>query len=244
MTDTTRIIPAIDLKDGRCVRLEQGRFDTSKVYRDDPLAVARAYVDDGATLLHLVDLDAAQGEGRHNTHLIERMAAQLDVALQVGGGIRERSQVDALRSAGAARVVIGSLAIRNADLVKQWLEDLGAAAIVLALDVTSGADPMVQIHGWQTPTETTLWQALDDYVPLGLRHLLCTDISRDGMRSGPSVELYAEVMRRFTQLRLQASGGVRDRTDLAALSAAGVPFAISGRGLLEGTLSLKDGAPC
>lgn len=244
MTRITEIIPAIDLKDGRCVRLKQGRFDTVKVYRDDPLALAKQYVNDGARVLHLVDLDAAEGKGLDNRATIEKLAGSLDVTLQVGGGIRQRTQLDELLGCGAARAVIGSLAIKQTATVQQWLRDVGGDAIVLALDIKSAAEPLVQIHGWQTPTAITLWQALDDFVDLGLTHLLCTDIERDGMQSGPSVDLYGEVMRRYPALQLQASGGVRDRADLDALSQAGVPFAISGRALLEGTLTLKGTTRC
>ncbi len=244
MTNNTQIIPAIDLKDGRCVRLQQGRFDTAKVYRDDPLALAKRYVDDGARVLHLVDLDAAEGLGKNNRAAIETLAGGLDVTLQVGGGIRSRAQLDALLDSGAARAVIGSLAIKEAATVRGWLEDVGGDALVLALDIKSAADPLVQINGWQTPTQTTLWQALDDYVPAGLKHLLCTDIERDGMQSGPSVALYREIMQRYPTIKLQASGGVRDRADLDALSRASVPFAISGRALLEGTLTLTGNASC
>ena len=240
----TQIIPAIDLRDGRCVRLEQGRFDTSKVYRDDPLAVARLYADQGARWLHLVDLDAAQDQGKNNAATVEAIAGELSMTIQVGGGLRDEQQVQRLLDAGASRVVIGSLAIKEREQVKRWLSNLGSEAIVLALDVSSGANPMVQIHGWQTATNVSLWQALDCYVPLGLKHLLCTDIERDGMQSGPSVELYRRIMTRYPTLELQASGGVRDRADIEALGAADVPFAISGRALLEGTLSLQEDASC
>lgn len=244
MTLATQIIPAIDLRDGRCVRLEQGRFDTSRVFRENPLEVAREYARQGAEYLHLVDLDAAQGEGSNNTAAIETIAGELSMTVQAGGGIRGRDQVNQLLGAGAARVVIGSLAVREAEQVKRWLGELGSDAIVLALDVSSGTDPMVQIHGWQTATNLSLWQALDDYVPLGLTHLLCTDIERDGMQSGPNVELYRRIMTRYPTLQLQGSGGVRDRADVDALGDAGVPFAISGRALLEGTLELKADGGC
>lgn len=244
MTADTQIIPAIDLREGRCVRLEQGRFDTSRVFHDDPLAVARQYAEQGAKRLHLVDLDAAQGDGRDNNAIIEAIAGELDITIQVGGGIRRRAQVDQLLHAGASRAVIGSLAIKQRELVHQWLGELGSERVVLALDVNAGANPLVQIHGWQTSTNISLWQALDDYVPLGLTHLLCTDIERDGMQSGPSIELYRRIMARYPKLRLQASGGVRDRRDIHALAAAGVPYAISGRALLEGTLTLDGDNAC
>lgn len=237
---TTHLIPAIDLKDGQCVRLEQGRFDSTKVYGDDPLGLARAYVDAGATVLHLVDLDAAEGKGRTNTVLINRIASELDVTLQVGGGLRSETQINDLFDAGASRAVIGSLAIKDAARVKKWIGRFGAERIVLAFDVHSAARPVVHIHGWQDATDVWLADALGDYRPHGLKHVLCTDISRDGMLSGPSLELYADVLNCFPELELQASGGVRDAADLRALSSSKVPFAISGRALLEGTLTLEE----
>ncbi|MEO1573386.1 MAG: 1-(5-phosphoribosyl)-5-[(5-phosphoribosylamino)methylideneamino]imidazole-4-carboxamide isomerase [Pseudomonadota bacterium] len=240
MTVTTQLIPAIDLKDGQCVRLKQGRFDSTQVYGDDPLGMARNYVDAGATLLHLVDLDAAEGKGLNNTALIKQMASTLDVTLQVGGGIRTETQLEDLFDAGANRAVIGSLAIKDAARVKQWMARFGAHRIVLAFDVHSAANPVVHIHGWQDATDVWLADALTDYRPHGLEHVLCTDISRDGMSRGPSIELYTDVMTCFPEIKLQASGGVRDASDLRALSKGGVPYAISGRALLEGTLKVEE----
>ena len=240
MTIRTQLIPAIDLKGGRCVRLEQGRFDAMRDYGDDPLSLAQAYVDQGARRLHLVDLDAAEAKGRHNTALIEQLAGALDVTLQVGGGLRTDAQLEALFDAGANRVVIGSLAIRDAARVKGWMKHYGPERVVLALDVQSASLPVVRIHGWQDATDVTVFDAIDDYLAHGLAHVLCTDISRDGMQSGPGTPLYASLLARYPDLRLQASGGVRHADDLKALSDAGVPFAISGRALLEGTLSVAE----
>jgi phosphoribosylformimino-5-aminoimidazole carboxamide ribotide isomerase len=241
---TTCIIPALDFRDGQYVRLEQGRFDSARVYGDQPLDLARRYQEQGARHLHLVDLDAAEGKGRDNTALIRSLAQDLNMSIQAGGGLRTREQVQALLDSGVARVVIGSLAVKDAPLVKDWLTHFGPDAIVLALDVQSEQVPVIHVHGWQTATDVTLWQALDDYAPLGLRHVLCTDISRDGMQSGPGIRLYQQIMRRYPELQLQASGGVRNRSDIDELTASGIPFAISGRALLEGTLSLSETTPC
>lgn len=236
----TTIIPAIDLQNGHCVRLRQGRFDTTESFGENPLALARDYAAQGARQLHIVDLDAAQGKSADNRALIAELTGALPLAVQVGGGIRRREDVDALLAAGAQRVVIGSLAITTPDTVTQWLRDYGPDAVVLALDVqVEAAAPIVRIHGWQTATPVTLWDALTGYADAGLRHVLCTDIGRDGMRAGPNTDLYREIMERMPGLLLQASGGVRDQDDIAALAAAGVPFAISGRALLEGTLRLE-----
>ncbi|MFK7886749.1 MAG: 1-(5-phosphoribosyl)-5-[(5-phosphoribosylamino)methylideneamino]imidazole-4-carboxamide isomerase [Gammaproteobacteria bacterium] len=240
----THIIPALDFRSGNYVRLEQGRFDSAKVYGDNPLELARHYQDQGARYLHLVDLDAAEGKGLDNTALIQTLAQNLTMTLQVGGGLRTTDQVRALLDGGVSRVVVGSLAVKQPELVRQWLSDFGPDAVVLALDVHSAAMPVIHVHGWQTATDVTLWQALEDYTALGLRHVLCTDISRDGMQSGPSVELYEQIMTRHPTLQLQASGGVRDRQDIADLGKRRVPFAISGRALLEGTLALTGPDTC
>lgn len=237
----TTVIPAIDLQNGRCVRLRQGRFDSTEVFADDPLGIARDYASRGARRLHLVDLDAAEGKGHDNRELVARVTGELALAVQAGGGVRRREDVMALLDAGVQRVVVGSLAITEPERVGRWLHDFGPETIVLALDVRIETQPMVRIHGWQTATPITLWDALAGYAGLGVRHVLCTDIGRDGMQAGPNTDLYRDVMQRFPSLALQASGGVRDRDDIAALDDAGVPFAISGRALLEGTLSLEDG---
>lgn len=239
MTATTQIIPALDLKDGEYVRLTQGRFDTTEVFGDDPLSLARAYVEAGATALHLVDLDAAQGQGKDNTATLAHIARALDVDIQVGGGLRTREALTRLFDAGVRRAVIGSLAITDPTTVETWLRDFGPDRIVLAFDVQSAAQPLVQINGWQEATRYTLNDALDRYRPVGLRHVLCTDISRDGMRAGPSIELYAKVLARYGDLSLQASGGVRHAGDVDALSQIQVPYVISGRALLEGTLQIE-----
>lgn len=241
---TTCIIPALDFRDGHYVRLEQGRFDSAQIYGDKPLDLAGRYQQQGARHLHLVDLDAAEGKGRDNTTLIRTLAQNLDMTIQAGGGLRTRGQVQALLDCGVQRVVIGSLAIKDAALVKTWLAEFGPDAIVLALDVKSEQTPMIHVHGWQTATDVTLWQALQDYAPLGLRHVLCTDISRDGMQGGPSIKLYRQIMQRYPDLQLQASGGVRDQRDIAELGANAIPFAISGRALLEGTLTLAEPTSC
>ena len=245
MTDVVHIIPAIDLQGGRCVRLRQGRFDSTRVYHDDALVLARAYSDQGAAWIHIVDLDAAEGAGSNNLPLLQELAAATPAKLQIGGGLRESGQLEALFEHGAARLVIGSRAITHAATVRGWLRRFGPARIVLALDVrlVDGV-PQVMTHGWQRDGGVSLWDALADYADAGLAHLLCTDIALDGMSGGPNVALYRECVARYPRIALQASGGVRSRADLAALQEAGVRYAISGRALLEGTLSLTDAAPC
>ncbi|MEM6640481.1 MAG: 1-(5-phosphoribosyl)-5-[(5-phosphoribosylamino)methylideneamino] imidazole-4-carboxamide isomerase [Pseudomonadota bacterium] len=240
MTTSTQIIPALDLKEGHCVRLTQGRFDTTEDFGDDPLALARAYVDGGARQLHLVDLDAAEGAGKNNSALIAHVARSLDVAVQTGGGLRATEDLTRLFDAGIQRAVIGSLAVSDPARVREWLSHFGSERVVLALDVESEAQPYLRIHGWQQETRSRLDDTLAEFTSHGLRHVLCTDISRDGMRSGPSIALYRSILARFPDVKLQASGGIRNAGDLAQLAHAGVPYAISGRALLEGTLRLEE----
>jgi phosphoribosylformimino-5-aminoimidazole carboxamide ribotide isomerase len=241
-----RLIPAIDLRAGNCVRLLQGRFDAETVYASDPLAVLDRYLALGARQVHVVDLDGARDGSPGNRAAIARLAARAgDAALQVGGGVRSRELADALLELGAARVVVGSVAVTAPDEVAGWLHELGPERVVLAFDVRldDGATPRLATHGWERQTGTSLWDAVERYVPAGLRHVLCTDVARDGALSGPNVALYAECVRRYPGVSWQASGGVSSADDLQALAATGVAAVISGRALLEGRLSPEELAP-
>lgn len=239
------IIPAIDLQDGRCVRLRQGRFDSTQVFHDDAIALARDYAAQGAPWIHIVDLDAAEGAGRDNRPLLRELAAATPAKLQIGGGLREAEQLEALFDCGAGRLVVGSRAVTHMVSVQAWLRRFGAERIVLALDVRiEDGVPQVMTHGWQRDGGISLWDALAAYENAGLAHVLCTDIALDGMSSGPNTALYRECVERYPDIKLQASGGVRTRDDLTALKTIGVNFAISGRALLEGTLSLTDADAC
>jgi phosphoribosylformimino-5-aminoimidazole carboxamide ribotide isomerase len=240
-----RLIPAIDLKNGRCVRLLQGEFDQETVYDVDAFELARQYQAMGAGWLHVVDLDGArQGVGANRSIIGEIGALQIP-ALQVGGGVRDAETAAQLLEAGAARVVIGSLAVTQPTQVQQLLQRLGPDRITLAFDVRFNAAgiPMVATHGWQRQTDIALWQMIDTYGENGLIHVLCTDISRDGALAGPNLELYREAVRRFDYIDWQASGGVRDVQDLKALADTGVAAAVSGKALLERRLALMELAP-
>lgn len=239
-----QVIPAIDIKDGQCVRLHQGRFDRVTDYPCTPAGLAARYRALGAPLLHLVDLDGARTGGEGNRALIERLLADHPGVFQVGGGIRDRATAERLIEAGAGRVVLGSAAAERPEEVFDWLEALGADRLVVALDVAGEPDsPRVMIKGWVEASALTLWDALARYAEAGLRHVLCTDISRDGAMEGPAVELYRRCLERHPALGLQASGGVRDAADLAALAAAGLPAAIVGRALLEGAIDDEEIEP-
>lgn len=240
-----RVIPAIDLKDGRCVRLYKGRFDQVTEYAEQPAALAGRYVDLGAQWVHCVDLDGARDGRAGNRDVIRKIAGRLPGRVQAGGGVRDQHDVAALLAAGAGRVVLGSAAIERRAELGDWLSRFGAERIVLALDVAceTGSDPVVVIHGWTERSELTLWQALDEFAAAGARHILCTDVGRDGAFTGPATELYSTCMSRYPELAWQASGGVRSRADLETLADSGVDAVIVGRALLEGRIREQELEP-
>lgn len=230
-----QLIPAIDLLDGKVVRLLKGDFAERTAYERNPLELAATYRDAGAPLLHVVDLNAARGDATNNRDVVQELAGVSGLAVQCGGGVRNEESVVRLLDAGAARVVIGSRAVRDPERVAGWLRLFGAEQIVLALDVrTSRGEPELLTHGWQEASGVLLWPLLDRYVKHGLRHLLCTDIDCDGTLQGPNVSLYTEILRRHPELALQASGGIGSLDDVMRLKGADVPSAIVGRALLEG----------
>jgi phosphoribosylformimino-5-aminoimidazole carboxamide ribotide isomerase len=237
-----RLIPAIDLRDGRCVRLLRGDFAAETRYSADPRELVERYRGFGADWLHIVDLDGARDGKAGNRGIIVELAAQGAVRLQVGGGLRDTAAVSQMLEAGVARVVIGSAAVTQADQVRTWLDDFGPERVVLAFDVRldESGTPRVAIHGWREQSALSLWDAVADFADFDLQHVLCTDVSRDGALSGPNVELYAEAVRRFPHIEWQASGGVRDARDLQALDRAGARAAVSGKALLEELIPLED----
>lgn len=236
------VIPAIDLIEGRCVRLFQGRFNEQTVYDKDPAALAREYEAMGFRNLHIVDLDGARSGRPENEDVIRSIILNSTLDVQVGGGIRDESKVERWLDAGVARVVIGSVAVIHPLQVAGWLSRYGPEKIVLALDVTMDANgvPLVATHAWTRSGDMTLWQCLDLYAPAGLRHVLCTDISRDGAMTGPNIELYDRLVDEYPHIQLQASGGVRTVGDLKALRAIGALSAISGRALLDGKITIEE----
>jgi len=240
-----RLIPSIDLRNGRCVRLYKGDFGTETRYEAEPLALVRRYRDFGARWQHIVDLDGARDGRLAHRELIAALAAEPGVRLQVGGGLRTRAVVDDLLSLGVARAVVGSAALEQPDEVAGWLRELGPERICLAFDARLDADgtPRLQSRGWLEATQWSLWQAVERFAPAGLRHVLCTDIERDGALAGPNAALYAEAARRFPAIHWQASGGVSSVADLATLAAAGAAAAISGKALLEDRLPVEELQP-
>lgn len=234
------ILPAIDLRGGRVVRLLQGRFDAETAYGDDPAAQARAFAQAGARWLHVVDLDGARDGAARQTAAIAALAEVPGLRVQAGGGVRTAGDVEALLGAGVARVVVGSLAAYRPDLVRAWLARFGAERLTVALDVELVAgEPVVLVRGWQERAGVTLWEALDALGP-EVAHLLVTDVATDGAMTGPNLDLARAVMARRPGAAFQASGGVARLDDIARLRAAGVPAVIVGRALYEGAFALAD----
>ena len=229
------LIPAIDLRGGRCVRLYQGDFGAETRYEYSPRELLGKYQALGASWVHVVDLDGARDGLLANREIIVDLAAQRGARLQVGGGIRSADTIEGLISRGVARVVVGSAAVERPDEVIGWINRFGADRICLALDVRydDRGEPHVRTRGWKSGTAISLWEALDHYPAAAVRHVLCTDIERDGALTGPNLDLYRDSVARFPRIAWQASGGVRDAADLAALSRIGVAAAVSGKALLE-----------
>ncbi|MEA9656471.1 1-(5-phosphoribosyl)-5-[(5-phosphoribosylamino)methylideneamino]imidazole-4-carboxamide isomerase [Xanthomonas campestris pv. raphani] len=240
------VYPALDIRDGRVVRLLQGDYARETRYGDDVLPRAQAFADAGAQWMHLVDLDAAKAGGYTLAALLGQISRQTGLQVQTGGGVRSREDVARILDAGAARVVVGSLAVRDSATVIGWLQEFGTDRLTIALDTRQDAAGVWQlpVHGWTETAEATLDQLATHYAQAGLQHLLCTDIARDGMLSGPNMGLYAHLRALAPQLQVQVSGGARNLADVAAAKAAGCAGIVLGKALLEGHLDLKDALAC
>ncbi len=239
------VYPAIDVRDGAVVRLRQGDYAQQTTYSATPLERAQGYAAEGAQWLHLVDLDAARDGGYTLAPLLADIARSTALKVQTGGGIRSREDVARVLDAGAARVVVGSLAVREPERVAGWIDEFGAQRITVALDTRfiDGAWRL-PLHGWTEVSARTLEELARFYADCGLAHLLCTDIGRDGMLAGPNLELYARLAAAVPGVAVQASGGIRNAADVAAARAAGCGGAILGKALLEGRFELREALPC
>lgn len=240
------IIPAIDVREGRVVRLAQGDYLRETDYSPTPLAAACDYARQGARWLHLVDLDAARNGGYTLQPLLTQILEATPVQLQTGGGIRSGADIAELLGMGVARVVVGTVAVREPDQVMAWLRQFGPERITVALDARQDANGHWQlpVAGWTEPSEQRLEALLERYADAGLRHLLCTDTQRDGMLSGFNLDLYRQLSRRWPELEIQASGGVRNIADIVAARDAGAGAAILGRALLEARFELSEALSC
>lgn len=235
------IIPAIDLQNGRCVRLTQGAFDSATVYDADPRTQAQTFARQGATWIHIVDLDGARAGAPRQFALIAEVARDTGLNTQVGGGIRDEGSVEHLFQAGISRVVVGSLAITDPVRVGRWLSEFGPERIVLAFDVRVDdmREPEVLTHGWQSGSRQSLWRTLDLYAEFGLKRVLCTDVGRDGMLRGPNFDLYTKMCAKWPDLLIMASGGVSNALDLEKLRTSGVDGVVVGKAIYEGRIDLS-----
>ncbi len=236
------IFPAIDLKNGKCVRLTQGDFNKITIYEADPIRQAQKFATAGASWLHMVDLDGAKFGGMKQFETIAEVVGSTTLQVQVGGGVRDEETIEKLLNAGVRRVVIGSLAVKDPLKVQGWLKQFGPEKIILAFDVRLNSDnqPEILIHGWKSGSKQLLWDVLERYSETGLKTLLCTDVSRDGMLTGTNHDLYREIQKQAPQLDILASGGVNDLNDLLALSRMKLTGAITGKALYEGKIDLAD----
>ena len=241
------IIPALDLIDGEVVRLHQGDYGQRRQYGDNPLPRLQDYVRQGAQLLHLVDLTGARDPAARQIPLLKALLEGVAPApVQIGGGIRTLADVEALLEAGATRVVVGSTAVKHPREVQGWFERVGPDALVLALDVRidDQGQRRVAVSGWQQDSGVTLEEVIGQYQSYGLKHVLCTDISRDGTLRGSNVSLYRDICGAFPAIAFQASGGIGGLDDIRALRASGVQGIIVGRALLEGKFTLEEAIAC
>ncbi len=237
-----QVIPAIDLLEGGCVRLKYGDFTQRQNYAADPLELAEDYAGAGAQWLHVVDLAASRDGADANIKPLLSLLEKAPQSVQTGGGVRDEADLQLRLDHGADRVVVGSICVTQPERFARWLSKFGPDRIVAALDVQidDSGIPWPRTHGWTKGSARSLWQLLDYLHDKGLRHLLCTDISRDGAMTGPNLELYRNIVRKYPDLSLQASGGVSKLADLEQLSHTGADAAITGKALLEGCFTVAE----
>lgn len=231
------IIPAIDLIDGKCVRLSQGDFNRKKIYNENPVEVAKEFEVAGIKRLHVVDLDGAKNGKVTNLKVLETIAAHTNLTIDFGGGIKTDADVQSVFDAGAQMASIGSVAVKDAERFFGWLEKYGGEKFLLGADVK---DKKIAINGWQTATNLEILPFLHDYFERGARQVFCTDISKDGLLEGSANELYAEILTHLPQLKLIASGGVSRIEDIDALEKIGCAGVIVGKAIYEGNIKLEE----
>lgn len=231
------LIPAIDIIDGKCVRLSQGDYDSKKVYNENPVEVAKEFEAHGIRRLHVVDLDGAASQHVVNYRTLEHIAGRTSLVIDFGGGVKTDEDLRIAFESGAQMVTGGSIAVKNPDLFCRWIETYGGGKIILGADVK---ERMIAVNGWKDESACELFPFLEGYIHKGIEKVICTDISCDGMLEGPSLSLYKEILEKHPALYLIASGGVSSIGDIEVLQEAGVPAVIFGKALYEGRIQLKD----
>jgi len=234
------IIPAIDLIDGKCVRLSQGDYLQKTVYNENPVEVAKMFEDAGIRRLHLVDLDGAKAQHIVNHTVLERIAKATNLQIDFGGGLKSDEDLRIAFESGASMITGGSIAVKSPAVFSAWIERFGAEKIILGADVK---DEKIAVSGWTETTDLDLLSFIEVYVKQGITKVICTDISKDGMLQGTAVDLYAKILSKFPELYLIASGGVSSINDISILEEKGVPAVITGKAIYEGRIQLKDLLP-
>jgi phosphoribosylformimino-5-aminoimidazole carboxamide ribotide isomerase len=227
-------IPAIDIIGGKCVRLTKGEYDTKKVYNEDPVAQAREFEQKGFKRLHVVDLDGAKSKHIVNDGVLRAITENTNLTVDFGGGIKTAEDIEKAFAAGAKMVTLGSIAVTNPELCREWIAKYGAEKIVLGADVRNGK---ISINGWKEDSEEELIPFLKKYVEMGVKNVLCTEISKDGTLEGPAIELYKQIMAEYPHIHLIASGGVGCNEDIDNLEKAGIPAVVFGKAYYEGRIS-------
>ncbi len=231
------IIPAIDLIEGKCVRLTQRDYAQKKIYNENPLEVARMFADAGISRLHLVDLDGAKAQHIVNHKVLEKITTKTNLIVDFGGGLKSDDDLRIAFECGASMITGGSIAVKNPLVFTRWIQKYGPERIILGADVKN---EKIAVNGWTENTDIELIPFLDDYRKKGISKIICTDISKDGMLEGPSTELYTEILRCLPDAYLIASGGVSSLRDIELLEEAGIPAVIFGKAIYEGRIRLKD----
>jgi len=231
------IIPAIDILDGKCVRLSQGDYDRQKVYNEDPLEVAKQFEDHGLHRLHLIDLDGAKANRVINYQVLERIASRTSLIIDFGGGLKSDYDLQIAFDSGAAMVTGGSIAVNNPETFKQWITKFGGNSIILGADCR---DNRVAICGWTENTEEDIFSFIENWRKQGILKVICTDITKDGMLKGTNVELYKKIKEQDEDIHLIASGGISCMEDIDRLEEAGIPGVIIGKAIYEGRIGLKE----
>jgi len=232
-----RVIPAIDIIEGKCVRLTQGDYAQKKVYNENPSEIARQFEDAGFRYLHLVDLDGAKAGKVINWKVIESITQNTSLRVDFGGGIKTDDEIEKLFDSGIRQVNLGSIAVKNASKVTDWIRKFGAEKIILSADVK---DETIAIHGWQEKSSVDIYSFISDYLKEGLQYVTCTDISTDGTLQGPNVNLYQKLMKQFPSIKLVASGGVGSMEDVIALQNINVDGVIIGKAIYENKINLNE----
>lgn len=231
------LIPAIDLIDGCCVRLTQGDYNDKKVYGQDPVDMAKRYMDCGIHRIHVVDLDGAKAKAPCNLKILEKLALQTELDIEWGGGIKSSESIKSVLDAGANRAICGSVAVDNKDLFIEWLQMYGSEHVILGADIRDG---MVATHGWLKDSGVSIDKLVDNFLSAGLTQVICTDIAKDGMLQGPNFDLYVSLQQKYEKIDFTLSGGISSMKDIIKAKQLGIHSVIIGKAIYEGCITLKD----